>query len=326
MVKTEAIASSRFELLTDTDLNVLKASVGQRVSDVAVEMAAGTRSLALLVAASAKGKSITQKMIHDAHFELMQHDVTDSQFAGKLRTFQNWIEGSNKSPAGASYIPPEPEMVPGLMLDLLKFVNRNDLNPIVHAAIAHAQFEAIHPYADGNGRIGRALISSMLIRAGVATTSVVPLAAALLRIRSQYIDALTDYRRGNAGQIVRVITSALQAAASVGLEDVESLGDLPADIQRRLKLTPDSVTWNVVNLITSNATLSADQAARDLGISLQSALNAIATLESAGVLFEITGRKRERYWVSTEVLELLSDYSDRVGSSVVASLKRWPAE
>jgi hypothetical protein len=104
----------------------------------------------------------------------MHNDPLESAAAGELRTVQNWMGGSGFSPRGALYIPPPAETVPGYMDDVVTFADRSDMPALLQAAIAHAQFESIHPFTDGNGRIGRALINTILRRRGATTRVVVP--------------------------------------------------------------------------------------------------------------------------------------------------------
>ena len=112
----------------------------------------------------------------------MRDDPGESAYAGRLRDMQNWIGGSDHSPRGALYVPPPPETVADYLADLLDYANRDDVPTLVQAAIAHAQFESIHPFTDGNGRIGRALINTVLRRRGATTRVVIPLASAWSRI------------------------------------------------------------------------------------------------------------------------------------------------
>src|SRR5690606_35049653 len=134
-------------------------------------------------------------------------------FAGRYRTQQNWIGGSDFSPLDAVHIPPPTALVQPLMDDLLSFAQRDDVSALAQAAIAHGQFEAIHPFTDGNGRVGRALISALLRRRGVARAATVPIAAAMLADVDTYFKHLRDYRSGDAqGLVTYVARSALTAA------------------------------------------------------------------------------------------------------------------
>ncbi len=312
LVKTESIASSRYEQLNETDLNFMRATVGQRVSDVAIEMAAGLRALEYIVDQSQVEKLIDVEMLNSAHAILLKDDSQDAATAGMLRDFQNWLEGGNTAPVNASYIPPESSQVVDLIDDLLAFSNRNDLHPVVKAAIAHAQFESIHPYADGNGRIGRGLVTSILIKAGLTETTVVPLAAALLGARGAYIDALTKFRDGDAEPIVNVIANGLLVAASVGVEMISELALIPATLRNAHALNGTMIAARITDLFLRHTAISAEMVADELGVSLQSALNALGRLQDLEVVTEITGRKRERYWICPEITDLLANYADKV--------------
>ncbi|CCQ15682.1 putative uncharacterized protein [Rhodococcus sp. AW25M09] len=122
----------------------------------------------------------------DAHQFLMAPDFYTAKDIGALCDVQNWIGGSDYTTSNALYVPPPPDLVPELMDDLLVFANRTDMPIIAQAAIAHAQFESIHPFTDGNGRVGRALISAILRRRGLTRRITVPLALAMLADTTRY--------------------------------------------------------------------------------------------------------------------------------------------
>src|SRR5262249_10182571 len=116
--------------------------------------------------------------------------------AGAIRERQNWIGSDPYTPAGAEFIPPPPGYVPDLLADLCEFLNRTDLPPVAQAAIAHVQVETIHPFADGNGRVGRALLGASLVRSGVCRDVVPPISLVLSGRTDDYVGALTAFRRG----------------------------------------------------------------------------------------------------------------------------------
>lgn len=111
-----------------------------------------------------------------------------------LRTVQNWIGSSSWTPIGAAYIPPGPDRVPGLMTDLVDYLNGAAHAPLIQAAVAHAQFEAIHPFTDGNGRVGRALIHTVLARRGLTDRAVLPISLVLATLHEQYVEGLSAFR------------------------------------------------------------------------------------------------------------------------------------
>ena len=141
---------------------------------------------------------------------------------------QNWIGGSDFSPRGALYIPPPPETVPGYMDDLVTFADRGDMPALLQAAIAHAQFESIHPFTDGNGRIGRALINTILRRRGATTRVVVPLASALVARRENYFDALGSYRSGDLAPLAGIFVRSTRIAAAESRITAQRLHETPS--------------------------------------------------------------------------------------------------
>src|SRR5258708_3190288 len=123
----------------------------------------------------------------------MRHTPTPEP-GGQIRVVQNWIGGNDYNPCGADFVPPPPEFVPGLSEDLVAFLNSDGFPPLVQAAIAHAQFETIHPFADGNGHVGRALIHLVLRRRGLAPRYVPPISLVLATDSRDYMDGLTRFR------------------------------------------------------------------------------------------------------------------------------------
>src|SRR5450830_737789 len=178
LIRTESVASSKIEDIEASSDDYARAMHGIRSSESATSMVAATTAITQMVDRASDEGVITLDAILAAHLALMKDDPRDGRYGGQLRTVQNWIGGSDFTPRGAVHVPPPPDTVPVYMVDLLKFANRDDVNPIAQAATVHAQFESIHPFTDGNGRIGRALINAILRRRGLTTTTVTPLASA----------------------------------------------------------------------------------------------------------------------------------------------------
>ncbi len=137
------------------------------------------------------------------------------EIAGQIRTQQNWIGGNNYNPCGADFVPPPPEEVTPSSRDLCTFCNDETLPPLVQAALAHAQFETIHPHKDGNGRAGRALVQIILKRRNVAPHFVPPISVVLAQNKEQYIDGLVAYREGNFERWLEVFSVATARAAQL---------------------------------------------------------------------------------------------------------------
>ena len=146
------------------------------------------------IAMLADGRSLTVDSLCQAHRLLMDTTPTP-HLGGVVRSEQNWIGGTSWHPLEADFVPPPPESCHELLLDLLAYVDRDDHSPLLQAALAHAQFEVIHPFGDGNGRTGRTLLYAILKRACPFDTMVPPVSLALSRSRDRYIEALVEFQQ-----------------------------------------------------------------------------------------------------------------------------------
>ena len=168
----------------------------------------------------------------------MANESGEERYVGRIRDVQNWVGGSDYSPRAALLVPP-PDLLEDLLADLIVFANRHDLPTLLHATIAHAQFETLHPFTDGNGRVGRAMINAVLRARGTTTTVVVPIASALVARRDAYFAAseessvtairirelpdqwLTDLGRSRRGSAPRVLMESLLAHPVLSAADAE---------------------------------------------------------------------------------------------------------
>ena len=172
LLRAESVASSRIEGLVVGGRRLLRADaarqLGEEVRDVTVaEVLANIDAMVWGVEAVEPDGSITLDMLLEIHRRLLEGTRLE-EHGGRIRTEQNWIGGSGYNPCSAAFVPPPPEDVPALLDDLLAFCNDDGLPALAQAAIAHAQFETIHPFVDGNGRAGRVLIHLALRRRGIA--------------------------------------------------------------------------------------------------------------------------------------------------------------
>ena len=250
-----------------------------------------------------------------AHHLLMADDPTERGYAGRWREMQNWIGGSDHSPRNALYVPPPPDLVEPLMGDLVRFARRTDLPVIAQAAIAHAQFESIHPFTDGNGRIGRALAAAVIRERGVAQHVVIPIASALVARREYYFATLDEYRAGDAGPIVHAFArSALVASQEAAL----TAGRLVAMPEQWHDLagTPrtGSATAVVLASLPTAPIFTADDLETRLGLSTAATYRAIERLAGAEVIRPLTTRTRNQIWGTGDLLDELHDLGVRIGA------------
>jgi Fic family protein len=314
LLRTESIASSKIEQVEASTDDYARATHGVRSNPSATSMVNATRALTAMVDAVDRTGAVEKGFLTEAHALLMADDPSEAEQAGRLRTVQNWIGGSDHAPRGALYVPPPPDLVPQLVDDLLAFSNRADVPAIALAAIAHAQFESIHPFTDGNGRIGRVLINAILRQRRVTTSIVVPVASALVARRDRYFDHLDAYRVGEVEPIIASLTVAAEIAA---LESQRSAGNLAAIPERWRdqvgRLRTGSATARLLDVLATNPVLSSTEAHDLIGGPMSGAYEAVARLHDAGVLRPLTDRTRNQVWGAAAILDELDELNIRIG-------------
>lgn len=315
LLRAESVASSKIEHVEASVDDYARALHGVRANPSATSMVASTRALDDLIRSTDPHRPIELDSILRAHATLMADDPAERHYAGRLRDVQNWIGGSDHSPRGALYVPPPPRTVDALMADLLQFSSRDDIGVLVQAAVAHAQFESIHPFTDGNGRIGRALINTILRRRGATRRVVVPLASAIVARRESYFDALGAYREGDAAPIVRSFARGAAIAASESRTTAARLATLPAE-WRLAAGSPrrGSAASALLEVLVDHPVLSAEDAERLTGSATSSTYAAITRLHESGVIRPLTDRTRNQVWVATAIADELDDLGVRIAA------------
>jgi len=312
LLRTESVASSRIERVDATMDNLARAVVGIKATPEAQSTIAATRALTAMVTVAGSTGRIELEDILDAHRQLMRDDPTDGRYAGTLRTMQNWIGGSNHSPRGAVHVPPPPELVPDLMTDLVRFANRQDMPTIAQAAIAHAQFESIHAFTDGNGRIGRALVNAVLRRRGVTSRAVIPIASVMVADVDRYFTLVNSYRNGEAGQFISYLADATVRASREARASAVELAAMPARWRERVHPRGGSAAGRLIDILLEHPALDAETAARLIGASTSSTYSAIEQLLAAGVLHPVTQSKRNLAWAATDVMDEIESLNLRL--------------
>lgn len=308
LLRSESASSSQIENLTSGAKSIALAELGSRDKRNATEIVGNVAAMraALSLADRLDGDAIVA--MHAALLGEVEPGMT-----GQWRTEQVWIGGTSFGPHAASFVPPHHDHVPALIDDLVRFARRRDLPLLVQVAIAHAQFETIHPFPDGNGRTGRALIHAMLRGNGLTRNVTVPVSAGLLTDTHGYFDTLTAYRDGDPTRIVGMLADASLAAIVNGRQLVVELRDIRASWDDRVRSRRGATAWRLADLLVRQPVVDAPTVAAELGLAQQNAQRPIAALVDAGVLTEFTGFARNRMWQAGEVLSALDDFAARVG-------------
>jgi Fic family protein len=228
-----------------------------------------------------------------------------------------WIGGGGSTPLTADFVPPTyPRVLPALD-DLVTFMARDDLPVLVQAAIAHAQFETIHPFADGNGRTGRALVHALLRAKGVTNHITIPVSGGLLQDRDGYLDALDAYRDGSVEPIISAFALSSLRSVQHARAMWSRLDEIKAGWSERLTLRSDSAAWRLLDELVAHPVVDAALAAQLMGVGETNVHRHLAALTGAGVLRAQQHHKSRRtLWRAPEVLAVLDEYAADVARRV----------
>ncbi|MCY3568427.1 MAG: Fic family protein [Chloroflexi bacterium] len=312
LLRTESIASSKVEgmqadarALAMAEAKVrLKRSVGQQ----AREIIANIEAMEHAVQRTAESEQFDVDHLCQVHAALMNR-FPASRLAGQLRDSQNWIGGNNYNPCRAAYVPPPPDEVVRLLQNLCDFTESDLVSPLVQAAIAHAQFETIHPFDDGNGRTGRALVQVILRRRRLAPRFVPPISVVLSQRRDMYIQGLIDYREGRLTEWITTFAAATAQAADLALQYSSIIHDLLRYWRTRLKLASnprsDAAAWEILRQLPAFPAITVPDAVHATGRSQPAVNAAFAQLEDAGILIPLGQSRRNRAWEPQGLLDLI---------------------
>jgi Fic family protein len=310
LLRAEALGSSFIEGLRASNKRLALAAYEPVAADVTARAVLGNvRAMERAIAIGTQKRDFELTDLLDIHRTLLE-GTSEARFAGIVRTEQNWIGGRGLSPADAAFVPPPPDRVPQLLDDLIAFVNLDDLPAIAQAAIAHAQFETIHPFGDGNGRAGRCLIHVILGRRDVAPHFAPPVSVVLATNAKQYIAGLVDFRDGRIDDWTGAFADAVAASAAATRTLWTQIDDLLTTlIVRAGSPRADSVARKIIRGLPAQPVVSAETAADRYGVTATATRAALNRLEQTGVLVPTrVGRRRDREWISNELFQLLDRF------------------
>lgn len=306
LLRSESAASSRIENLTASAKAVALAELGDTSRRDAAEVVANTTAMQ---AAIELADRLDAPAILAMHATLLaQHDPT---IAGKWRDAQVWIGSSSYGPHTATFVPPHHHRVPAAIADLVEFMRRDDLAVLPQAAIAHAQFETIHPFPDGNGRTGRAIVHCLLRSKRLTRQVTVPVSAGLLTDTDRYFGALTAYRSGDIQPIVERFAEASFDSVVNGRQLVGELRAIREEWSASIASRRQATVWRALDVVVQHPVLDNALVQRELGVSVMGAQAAISDLVGIGALEEITGGRRNRRYAAVQVLAALDAFADR---------------
>lgn len=329
LLRAESVASSRIEGLEVGPRRLLRAEAAREMGDSPVDVTAdeilgNIDAMREALDFGDGSDTITRDTILGIHRCLLAATPL-REHAGRMREAQNWIGGSAYNPCSAVYIPPPAGHVPALLDDLAQFCNGDALPAVVQAALAHAQFETIHPFVDGNGRTGRALIHLVLRRRGLCRQVQPPVSLVLATRVSDYIRGLTQYRHlgspnsEQAADGLNAWVGVFAAACVRAVADAEAFERRCQTIEEGWRASigvvrKGSSVDRLLQLLPGTPVLTVKTAMALLGRSKPQVNQAVARLEAAGVLRQITVGRRNRAFEARDVIDAFTDLERQLAS------------
>lgn len=307
LLRSESAASSQIENLTVGAKQLAIAEIGGAAIGNAEIVAKNVKALRAAIQLAGTLDAASIQAMHAAL--LGGHDPR----AGRWREVQVWMGSSSLSPALAAFVPPQPSRVAAYMQDLDVFLARDDLPVLLHAALAHAQFETVHPFADGNGRTGRALLQAMLRHGELTRRVTIPISAGLLTDTSSYFAALMTYRDGNIVPIVQQLCQASRTAALHGRWLIDELASTRESWLETVRPRAGSTSRTLLGVLLGQPAITIAWVQEQLGVSNTAARRAVDQLTAAGIITETTDRRRDRVFIARDVIDILEEFAVRAG-------------
>ncbi len=330
LLRAESVASSHIEGLQIGPSRLLRADAARSEGDalkddIAIEVLANIDAMTFAIREITNNPIVTRELLLETHRRLLA-PTRIAEYGGNFRTQQNWIGGSDYNPLSGAFVPPRPDLVPGLMDDLIAFCNGHALPTVAQAAIAHAQFETIHPFADGNGRIGRVLIHLVFRRRGLTSVVSPPVSLILATRARDYIAGLSSTRYDGpadspqASEGLNRWMGTFAAACTRAAADASAFEKRIAAIQsawreRLGSVRSHSAVLRIIEMLPGTPLTTVSNLQQRTGSALSSITEAVARLEKAEILRPVSlGRKRRLLYEAREIMDAFTDLERQLAS------------
>jgi Fic family protein len=309
-VRREAVLSSRIEGTQATLGELLAAEAGAAVERSPADL----REVANYVVALEYGVErlrdlpLSLRLIRELHEKLM-HDVRGGAATpGEFRRSQNWIGPAGCTLADAAFVPPPPDRLMDCLATWEKFLHDDALPPLVHAALAHSQFEAIHPFLDGNGRVGRLMVTLLLIAKGVLPSPLLYLSAFFEATREEYYARLLGVtEHGEWEEWLLYFLRGAAEQAEDALDRIQRIDDVLTLWREKLAKAPSQLPQRATELFAENPYWTVNKLAARLSVAFTTAQRVIDRLESAGMVAREGEAKRNRVYCARAILGILEE-------------------
>lgn len=313
-IKREAVLSSRIEGTQATLGELLEAEAGvpvdrspddlREVGNYVVALEYGIKRL--------KRLPLSLRLVRELHERLMKGVRGERATPGEFRRSQNWIGAPGSTLSQASFVPPSPDDLMGCLGAWEKFLHERSVPPLAQAALAHYQFEAIHPFLDGNGRVGRLLVTLFLVERGILPTPLLYLSAFFEATRRDYYDLLAGVsERGDWESWLIYFLNGIARQSEDALSRAERINKLlerwRVEAGRKALGPPSQVPLQLVNLLAANPFITNKKAAEQLGVAFTTAQRGIEKLERSGAVVQVNKSRRDRVYCAKAILDILEE-------------------
>ena len=305
LLRSESAASSQIENLTSSIRNISMAELSDKVPKNAKIIIGNVNAMRNALSIS---EPLSIESIKEIHRALMKD--TKKQIAGNFRETAVWIGGTNFSPHQAVFVPPHYSRINALMTDLVEFSKRFDLNPIIKAAILHAQFETIHPFVDGNGRTGRALIHKSLKDDGVLNHASLPISAGLLNKTKEYMDSLKAFQEGNPLPIIEELVNAVEISLVIGNIVSKEISIIIEEWESKIDERKTSSIYKLIYLLIEQPVINSLYLSDKLNITIRAANQLIERAIDYGILSKFGSAQRGIFYQANDIIDIMNMIPD----------------
>ncbi len=309
-VRKEALISSQIEGTQATLEDILDPTAGENANLEVSDVVNYVKAMDFAVERTAE-LPLCNRLIKEIHAVLMQGVRGEEKSPGEFRRSQNWIGGQGASLKNARYIPPAPADMEDAMSELEKYINKTDeTNYLVKAALIHYQFETIHPFLDGNGRVGRLLVILYLMQMGMLSAPSLYISYYLKKNRVEYYDRLTEVReKGNYEQWIKFFITAVYESARNAVDTIDRLTALHNKNKTIIKNMGrgGKTAGRVLEYLHASPIIEVGRTAQALGLSYNTVSNAVGRLIAAGILKQTKSAGKSRTFIYDEYVGILSD-------------------
>lgn len=309
-MKKEAVLSSRIEGTQATLGEVLAVDGGVNIKQNPDDLEEVQNYIKALDYGLERLKELplSLRLIREIHEHLMQGVRGFHATPGKFRRVQNWIGSPGCAVNTAKFVPPPPDCLMDTLGDLEKFLHDRQLPSLVHIALCHYQFEAIHPFLDGNGRVGRLLITLLLVEHKILISPLLYLSAFFEATRSEYYKQLYNVSRdGTWREWLIYFLNGVAVQSEDVLSRIESINKLLSQWKMDLLISESSIDLNMIDCLAVNPYVTINKISEDLKISYSTAQRSVKKLESAGIVQKIGDNKRDKVYCANKILSILEE-------------------